>query len=256
MTSGHPTLDAADAVEHDDDLERTDSDPDVAAERAPSRAGRIAVLVAAGLAIVVVAVVAFSLGRLSTLAEPTPGDHSAEAGFARDMQVHHLQGVELAMIVRDLTDDPDVRRLAYDIATTQSQQAGQMYGWLEEWDLSQAGSEPSMTWMTRPPLEGADEHGGHDATGTDAAASAHEPGAPMPGLATAEQIAALQASTGVEAERQFLELMIAHHQGAVDMADAVLARAESRVVLSLAQSIVNSQQAEIELMEGMLAERS
>jgi uncharacterized protein (DUF305 family) len=78
----------------------------------------------------------------------------------------------------------------------------------------------------------------------------------MPGLATAEQIAALQASTGVEAERQFLELMIAHHQGAVDMADAVLARAESRVVLSLAQSIVNSQQAEIELMEGMLAERS
>jgi len=37
---------------------------------------------------------------------------SAEAGFARDMQVHHDQGVELAMIVRDRTDDPDVRLLA------------------------------------------------------------------------------------------------------------------------------------------------
>lgn len=256
MTSRHPTPDPVDAADFTDAGADAVGAPTASAERAPSRAGRIAVLVAAGLAVIVVGVVAFSLGRLSTLAEPTPGDRSAEAGFARDMQVHHLQGVELAMIVRDLSDDPDVRRLAYDIATTQSQQAGQMYGWLEEWDLTQAGSEPSMTWMTRPPLEGADEHGGHDATGTDAAASVHEPGAPMPGLATAEQIAELQASTGVEAERRFLELMIAHHQGAVEMADAVLARAESRVVLSLAQSIVASQQAEIELMEGMLAERS
>lgn len=243
MTSEHPTLDVDDA----------------GGEHRPSRAGRIALLVVAGLAVVVVAVVAFSLGRLSTLAEPTPADQSAEAGFARDMQVHHLQGVELAMIVRDLTDDPDVRRLAYDIATTQAQQAGQMYGWLEEWDLSQAGSEPSMTWMTRPPLEGAStgEHGdGHGASGTDAAASAHEPGAPMPGLATPEQIASLQAATGVEAERQFLELMIAHHRGAVEMAEAVLDRAETRVVVRLAESIVASQAAEIELMQGMLAERS
>ena len=46
------------------------------------------------------------------------------------MQVHHLQGVELAMIVRDATDDHEVRLLGYDIATTQAQQAGQMYGWL------------------------------------------------------------------------------------------------------------------------------
>lgn len=223
----------------------------------PSRAGRIAVLVGAGIAVVVVAVVAFSLGRLSTLAEPTPGESGAEAGFARDMQVHHLQGVELAMIVRDRTDDPDVRRLAYDIATTQSQQAGQMYGWLEEWDLSQAGSEPSMTWMTLPPLDGTGGHdAGHATDGAEIAASVHEPGAPMPGLATPEQVAALEAATGVDSERRFLELMIAHHRGAVEMADAVLDRAESRVVLRLAQSIVDSQAAEIDLMEQMLVERS
>lgn len=222
-----------------------------------SRAGRIAVLVVAGIAVVVVAVVAFSLGRLSTLAEPTPGDRSAEAGFARDMQVHHLQGVELAMIVRDRTDDPDVRRLAYDIATTQSQQAGQMYGWLEEWDLPQAVSEPSMTWMTLPPLDGTGGHdAGHATDGAEVAAAVHEPGAPMPGLATTEQVAALEAATGVDSERLFLELMITHHRGAVEMAGAVLDRAESRVVLRLAQSIVDSQAAEIDLMEQMLAERS
>jgi uncharacterized protein (DUF305 family) len=50
--------------------------------------------------------------------------------------------------------------------------------------------------------------------------------------------------------------MIAHHQGAVEMADAVLARSSNDVVVALAQSIVDSQTSEIDLMTGMLAERS
>ncbi|MFB9311132.1 uncharacterized protein (DUF305 family) [Agromyces hippuratus] len=216
------------------------------------RGGRAAVIAVASVALIVVAAVAFSIGRLSTLAEPTPTTTSAEAGFARDMQVHHLQGVELAMIVRDATDDDEVRLLGYDIATTQAQQAGQMYGWLAEWGLSQAGSEPSMTWMTRPALDGAAGHGDHATSDP----GAHVPGAPMPGLATPAQVEELRGLTGVEAERRFLELMIAHHQGAVEMADAVLARSTNDVVVALAQSIVDSQTSEIELMTGMLAERS
>jgi uncharacterized protein (DUF305 family) len=54
----------------------------------------------------------------------------------------------------------------------------------------------------------------------------------------------------------FLELMIAHHRGAVDMAEAVLARSDYPVVVSLAESIVRSQESEIALMEDMLAARS
>ena len=149
------------------------------------------------------------------------------------------------MIVRDLTDDPDVRLLAYDIATSQAQQSGQMFGWLATWGLSQAPSEPSMTWMTRPTLEGGHEMG-------DVAMT---PGGAMPGLATAEQIASLKAATGVEAERIFLTLMIAHHKGGVEMAEAVLARSDTRVVVDLATSIVQAQTSEIGLMEDMLAER-
>ena len=150
------------------------------------------------------------------------------------------------MIVRDATDDPEVRLLAYDIATAQAQQAGQMYGWLNTWGVSQAGREPSMTWMSRPAQ--GEEHDSHLAT--------HTPGAPMPGLATSAQIEELRAATGVEAERRFLELMIVHHQGAVDMAEAVLARSSNDVVVSLATSIVASQTSEMALMEEMLAERS
>ncbi|MGV9241012.1 DUF305 domain-containing protein, partial [Streptomyces nigra] len=48
--------------------------------------------------------------------DPVPGADSADAGFARDMSVHHQQAVEMAYVVRDRTDDEDVRRLAYDIA--------------------------------------------------------------------------------------------------------------------------------------------
>ncbi|ANJ28207.1 DUF305 domain-containing protein [Agromyces aureus] len=210
--------------------------------------GRMSVLIAASVALVVVAVVAFSIGRLSTLADPTPADTSAEAGFSRDMQVHHLQGAELAMIVRDETDDPDIRLLAYDIAQTQSQQAGQLYGWLRSWGLPQAASEPSMTWMTRAPT-GSAEHEEHDG-GT------HEPGQPMPGLATPQQIAELKAATGVDAERLFLELMIAHHRGAIEMADAVLERSTNTLVTPFATSVVTSQNAEIALMEELLAERA
>lgn len=216
-----------------------------------TRVGRVAVLVAASVAVVVVAVVAFSFGRLSTLAESPPTDTSAEAGFARDMQVHHQQGVELAMIVRDASDDPDVRLLAFDIATTQAQQSGQLYGWLRGWGLPQAGAEPSMTWMTRPSADDAAAHGVHDAE-----AAAHAPGAPMPGLATPEQVAALRAATGVDAERRFLELMIAHHRGAIEMADAALARSSNDLVVPFANAIVQSQEAEIALMEDLLAARS
>ncbi|GAA2038554.1 DUF305 domain-containing protein [Agromyces tropicus] len=207
---------------------------------------------AASVAVIAVAGVAFAFGRLSTLGEETPANASAEAGFARDMQVHHQQGVELAMIVRDATDDPDVRLLAYDIATAQAQQSGQMYGWLAEWGLPQAGPEPSMTWMTRPAPDG----GGHDGHDSSDDGAAHVPGEPMPGLATPEEVAELRGLEGVEAERRFLELMITHHQGAVEMADAVLDRSTYPVVVSLADAIVRSQQAEIELMETMLAERS
>lgn len=231
------------------ELQATETEvADAAASLERARRGqRIAVLVAASVGLVLVAVAAFAFGRLSPLAEATPADTSAEAGFARDMQVHHQQGAELATIVRDVTDDPDLRLLAYDIAATQTQQAGQMYGWLRAWGLSQAGPEPSMAWMMQPASDGSDT--GHAAMG-----GSDEPMA-MPGLATPEQIAQLRAATGVDAERIFLELMMAHHRGAVDMANAVVARSSNPAVVELAQSIIESQTAEMQVMERMLADR-
>ena len=219
-----------------------------------SRPGLRAILIAVIVTAVVVGAVAFSIGRLSTVNDATPDTASAEAGFARDMQEHHNQGVELAMIVRDRTDDAPVRLLAYDIATTQAKQSGQMSGWLAVWALPQFAPEPSMTWMTRPALSG-ETHGSEHASDSDGGA-AHVAGEPMPGLATAEDIAALTAASGIEAEQEFLFIMIAHHQGAIDMAEAVLERSTNGTVRGFATSVVLSQESEIELMTSMLADRA
>jgi uncharacterized protein (DUF305 family) len=204
-------------------------DPDAAPERRP----RATAIILAGLTAAVVAGAgACSWGTKAATA--TPGPTSAEAGFARDMQVHHLQGVDLAMIVRDRSADPDIRRMAYDMATTQAHQAGQLYGWLAAWGLRQFGSQPPMTWM------------GH---------TAHGMGALMPGMATPEQMSALSAATGLEAERQFLRLMIAHHRGALEMAEAVIERTGHPAVLAFARGVLLSQRSETALMTTLLEER-
>ena len=223
-------------------------------------------MLAAIVAAVLIGVGAFAAGWLAAPRVPTPGDTSVEAGFARDMQEHHNQAVEMAMIIRQQTDDPEISSLAYDIATSQANQSGQMYGWLNSWNLPQASSQPSMTWMLQPTLDGSDAHahGGSASSATadpstsSTAAAGTEPmvpGGTMPGMASSDDIARLSTLSGVEAERLFLELMIAHHQGGVEMADAAIARTTNPLVLALANAVVFAQTGEITYMQQLLAAR-
>ena len=186
---------------------------------------------------IVLAVLAVLAGLASIVWQPgqsTPDDTSAEAGFARDMAEHHAQAVDMALIIRDRTDDDALRQFTIDIVLTQQSQIGMMAGWLQVWGLRPAGGEPNMAWMDHD----------HDATGR------------MPGMATPQQLAGLRSMPLPEAEVSFLRLMIAHHLGGVDMARALLARSDHDVVTRLAQSIINGQQAEIGLMNLWLAERT
>jgi uncharacterized protein (DUF305 family) len=156
--------------------------------------------------------------------------------------VHHAQAVEMALLVRDRTDDETVRTIAYDIAVTQTGQAGAMYGLLDAWGLPQLSTEPPMTWTQLPALDGSGD--GHQM----------DPEAPggMPGMATPAQLSELRAATGDDAVRLFLQLMIPHHQGGLEMAEAVLARTDVPQVVSLATGIQRAQQAEIRVMEDLL----
>lgn len=205
--------------------------------------GRLVAIVLLGVAALAAV---FVLGRLSVGAvAPTPSTDSAAAGFLRDMQVHHAQAVEMAMLVRDRTDDPAIRQLAYDIAVAQATQSGSMYGLLEAWDLPQLSPQPAMTWTLLPTIDGS-SGGGHQ--------MAPDAPAGMPGMATAAEIDELEAAQGDDAVRIFLTLMIAHHQGGVEMAEAVLARSDVPQVVSLATGIERAQRAEITVMQDLLAQ--
>jgi len=188
----------------------------------------------------------FLVGRFSAGGTASPTSESAAAGFLRDMQVHHAQAVDMAMTIRDSSDDPALRRLAYDIALGQSNQAGQMFGLLESWGLSQASGQPAMTWMSQPVIDGSSggEHGGMGG----------EEGV-MPGMATDAQLAELRGATGTEAEKLFLTLMIAHHRGGLEMAQAVLPRTTVPPVVAMANGILVTQQADIDAMQAMLDAR-
>jgi hypothetical protein len=77
-------------------------------------------------------------------ANAAPAEASPEVTFARDMSAHHNQAVEMALILRDRTEDPDLRLFALDIMLTQQAQIGQMQGWLSVWQRPLQGAEAPM----------------------------------------------------------------------------------------------------------------
>lgn len=194
-----------------------------------------------------VLIAALSVTAFSAREPITPADTSADAGFARDMVAHHEQAVNMSFIIRENSEDEDIRRLAFDIINTQSVQIGMMSGWLDLWNLPQTSTAVPLAWAG----DGMkmDHSSMSDMDSSDTA------GTMMPGMATPEQIEHLKTLRGNEADEQYLKLMIAHHQGGIMMAEAGLKLAKEPDVKRLAQTIVNGQQAEIDAMRQMLAEK-
>jgi len=175
-----------------------------------------------------VSILAAGVALALLFASEPPSNDSAEAGFARDMIDHHAQAVQMAEILRDKTKSDSMRLLVSDISLTQQAQIGIMQGWLGAWGLPITGSEPAMAWM------------GHPTDGL------------MPGMATPDEIDRLYTLPPDRADVLFLRLMIAHHEAAIPMAQAVLKRTDEPEVRQLATSIIASQRAEIENMKTMV----
>ncbi|GAA2372264.1 DUF305 domain-containing protein [Streptomyces cuspidosporus] len=227
--------------------------------RQPLIAGVAAAL--ALLTLVAVGVLWFTADRSDGTTGPSkPNDTSAEAGFARDMSIHHQQAVEMSFIVREDTKDEDVDRLAYDIINTQANQRGMMLGWLDLWGLPKTSEDPPMTWMKDLASGQSGDSMDHDSMdsmdsmGHDGTYKPHD-GSLMPGMATNTQLDALRKARGRAAEVMFLRLMIAHHKGGIDMAEGAVKLAKDPTVKRLAQGMVAGQQSEIQLMNDMLKER-
>lgn len=215
---------------------------------APSSTGRAAsrwltvglvAVIAAGLLVAGGGLaVALGIGR-----DEPPSTDSVDAGFARDMSAHHLQGVEMANLAADRSQDREVRQLAFDISSTQTNQVGRMQGWLTLWGLSVSGGQ-SMAWMDGAPGGDMSQMG----SGSGAADL-------MPGMATEDEVTELRELTGPAFDVQFLRLMIRHHQGAKDMAEDAAANASQPALANLARTIAETQAAEVATMTDMLAAR-
>jgi uncharacterized protein (DUF305 family) len=156
----------------------------------------------------------------------SPGDDSSDVTFLREMIAHHLQAVEMSLIIRDRSKEENIHALSTDILLTQQTQIGYMQAWLGNWNVSGFNAKPLMG-------------GNPEAMGM----------APRP------KVWELQRLPLKQAEIQFLQLMIRHHQGAVFMAEDVLKTAFSRDVRFLAENIKNTQALEIKNMTNLLTYR-
>ncbi|MGW0788037.1 DUF305 domain-containing protein [Streptomyces sp. NPDC002911] len=146
--------------------------------------------------------------------------NSADFRYARMMIEHHGQALVLTALVPGRASSTSVERLAKRISAAQKPEIGAMEGWLKN-------------------------NGGDDREET------HDHSA-MPGMATDQQIEQLRAAQGKAFDRLFLELMIAHHQGAVIMATEALADGNNVLVEEMANDVVAQQTVEIDRMRGLL----
>ena len=149
---------------------------------------------------------------------------TADAQFAMMMIPHHQQAVEMSdvLLAKDGVDE-GVAALAERMKAAQGPEIEQMQEWLD----AQGFDMGDMDDMGM----GGIEHSG---------------------MMSEEDMDALEAAEGAEASRLFLEQMIEHHEGAIEMAEAQVADGEDPEMVALAESIIESQTAEIAEMEGLL----
>ena len=150
--------------------------------------------------------------------------NDADVMFAQHMIPHHQQAVEMSdMVLGKQGIDPRVTQLATEIKAAQGPEIQQMQGWLTQWGT------PAM-----PPMSG------HDMPA-------------MQGMMSEADMTALKDAQGVEASKLFLTQMIAHHEGAITMAQNEIKDGKYPAAIELAKAIVTTQQREIETMKGIAA---
>lgn len=181
--------------------------------------------------LVSVALVAGMIGWLVSDASGESAGGEVDVGFLQDMREHHESAVGLSLLFLDIPDTrPGLRTVARTIVVGQSIEIGRMIQLLRDFGADEANlGDTSMTWM-----------------GMSAAVGS------MPGIPTPAQVEQLASSSGEEADRLFVELMIAHHLGGLDMARFAAATAEDAEVRRFATAIMNAQEGEIVEMTRLL----
>lgn len=181
--------------------------------------------------VVAIAVLAGTLGFVIGNNRTLPNANRTDVGFLQDMRVHHEQAVQLSFIfLADQGTDGDLRTIAREIVVGQNIEIGRMIQLLRDFGEPEVNdSDLAMAWMNDP-------------VDVDR----------MPGLATQSDIDALVAAQGADADRIFVQLITAHHQGGIHMADYAADHAGTSEVRLMAQQMASSQREELVEMGNLL----
>ncbi len=162
----------------------------------------------------------------SATASVTAGDHNAaDVSFAKQMIQHHRQAVEMAELADSRALSAETKDLATKIKGAQDPEIKTMSGWLTSW-----GEEVPA----------------------DMSGQGHDMSSGMPGMMSMADMEKLKNSTGAEFDKMFAEMMIKHHEGAIEMAETEKADGKYEPAKKLADDVIKAQTAEIEQMKQML----
>ena len=158
--------------------------------------------------------------------------NDADVAFATDMIPHHAQATEMVNMTRGRGLDPEVQQIADGILATQTTEIETMVDWLTAWD------------QPVPPT--SQDHANAEGEGEG---EGMEMEADMPGMMSEDEMSELKAARGEEFQTMWLEMMIEHHQGAIEMAQAEQSGGQYQPALDLAENVETAQAEEISVME-------
>lgn len=160
--------------------------------------------------------------------------NDADVAFATDMIQHHAQALAMVDLAAGRPLDPEVQALTEQIRDAQAPEIETMTDWLTAWDQKIPATVRDHTHADMGGMDGDD-------TGSD-----------MPGMMTAEQMGELEHASDADFQDRWLQMMIEHHEGAIQMARDEQADGTFDGATALAKDIESSQQQEIDTMTGML----
>lgn len=201
---------------------------------------RAAAALAAALALTVTAACGSSDDdAASGSSEVSATEHNdADVAFASDMIQHHAQAMSMVDLTNGRTLDPEVQQLAEQIRSTQGPEIEQMADWLSAW-----GEDVPETMRDHA-------NAGHGSG--DMSDSMEEMDTDMPGMMSADDIDALENASDADFQALWLEMMIEHHTGAVEMAESEQDDGRYQAAVDLAAAIVETQTSEIDTMQALL----
>ena len=170
-------------------------------------------------------------------AEVSTTEHNdADVTFATDMIQHHAQALSMVDLTIERDLDPEVQTLAEDIRAAQGPEIETMADWLTKW-----GEDVPATM--RDHVNSGHDMGDMSDTMDDMN---------MPGMMTADDMDALENASDAEFQDMWLEMMVEHHEGAVEMAETEQSDGQFKDAVDLAGQIIDAQQQEIDTMNGLL----